>query len=891
MGGGEEASESQRTPLLWDGKRNSLRVGQLVYAKDVRGVWYDAAVIEMSTTSSFSPAKGKRDVGEEVRVHFKGWSVAFDEWTKLRNIKPLGLTYWRHNLKRDCLIEAKVTAGCKSQGTARPTNVDVVGPPLWHKAIVESVDKNHILVRYSKSSVTRSVDIHSEDICERNTHIVSSGETTETDREFAGRPRRRRPNGLKNPQNYCYINATVQILTTLCLTGEDKCKRTHFEKKKEQKIEENLSSAASRSPTSRPERGTAVVRTFVQMLQKMGFESSELLAAKRNVILADGINSGTVGYSSKALSTAPLKTALSNRYDQFRGTDQQDAHEFLQCLLNALHSTQSTVSRAPNVDEAALSLSQEDIECPDSYWSQYVKTSGHSPVIDRCTGLLCNELRCPSCEARHRTFDPFVALPVPLAPPTPSSSTVSLEDCLHKILASTETLDRDDSWRCGACKNLVQATKRTTLCKLPKYLFLCLKRFRHGDNEDGRIREKKTSVDTASKDPHAKKRRRLSSRRPKSRKLTYLVDFPLVDMSVASFVSESAMSYVAVPATTPKTDIEPDADTTEEQTHLQYDLCGVIDHTGTMNRGHYTSSVRFDDGEWYTCDDEKVSSIPEEKVATPNALGAKIVFGLEHLRRYFANVEKEISTHPPPKPSLSEVIDRNENGSNTSSVAIKTIARRDAKAQTDRAPKYVVRGSKKGALPLVLEKRRHGKVVSVIRNVEGDAKSLLVELKHYLGTGGTVVPMRETSVKPRDHSRMLKSRSTKHRRSTEESPRYMQVEIQGNHMKRIGAYLSKKGGLSGVNRHAKAAAEALASKKKSDKAKKSDKKVIVAGRRVDASNAASKKLPDLSKPLDTKAVKKMNPTTLKLVLKARGLSTQGTKKELIKRVLEGSAGP
>lgn len=269
----------------------------------------------------------------------------------------------------------------------------------------------------------------------------------------------------------------------------------------------------------------------------------------------------------------------------------------------------------------------------------------------------------------------------------------------------------------------------------------------------------------------------------------------------------------------------------------------------------------------------------------------KIVFGLEHLRRYFANVEKEISTHPPPKPSLSEVIDRNENGSNTSSVAIKTIARRDAKAQTDRAPKYVVRGSKKGALPLVLEKRRHGKVVSVIRNVEGDAKSLLVELKHYLGTGGTVVPMRETSVKPRDHSRMLKSRSTKHRRSTEESPRYMQVEIQGNHMKRIGAYLSKKGGLSGVNRHAKAAAEALASKKKSDKAKKSDKKIIVAGRRVDASNAASKKLPDLSKPLDTKAVKKMNPTTLKLVLKARGLSTQGTKKELIKRVLEGSAGP
>lgn len=179
----------------------------------------------------------------------------------------------------------------------------------------------------------------------------------------------------------------------------------------------------------------------------------------------------------------------------------------------------------------------------------------------------------------------------------------------------------------------------------------------------------------------------------------------------------------------------------------------------------------------------------------------------------------------------------------------------------------------------------------MIRNVEGDAKALLVELKHVLGTGGTVYPMRDPGKKPRDHVRTLKYSKKLGASATDMSgaPIHKQVEIQGDHLKRICAHLSKKGGLSGVNRHARAAAEALGKKKKKKSDSQEKKKIDASGRRVDSSVARrNKNMPDLSKPLDSKKVKSMNPTTLKWVLKQRGLSTQGSKKELLKRVLESN---
>lgn len=50
--------------------------------------------------------------------------------------------------------------------------------------------------------------------------------------------------------------------------------------------------------------------------------------------------------------------------------------------------------------------------------------------------------------------------------------------------------------------------------------------------------------------------------------------------------------------------------------------------------------------------------------------------------------------------------------------------------------KYRVTKTRKGNLPVFVEKRGRGKVVTVIRNIEGDADALLHLLKRRCGAGG-----------------------------------------------------------------------------------------------------------------------------------------------------------
>ena len=70
---------------------------------------------------------------------------------------------------------------------------------------------------------------------------------------------------------------------------------------------------------------------------------------------------------------------------------------------------------------------------------------------------------------------------------------------------------------------------------------------------------------------------------------------------------------------------------------------------------------------------------------------------------------------------------------------------------------YQVAKTRKGGLPVFVERRAAGKVVTVIRNISGDAEALLTTLKKRCGAGGVV----------RDGD----------------------VEIQGDHRARIEAFL------------------------------------------------------------------------------------------------------
>jgi translation initiation factor 1 (eIF-1/SUI1) len=158
---------------------------------------------------------------------------------------------------------------------------------------------------------------------------------------------------------------------------------------------------------------------------------------------------------------------------------------------------------------------------------------------------------------------------------------------------------------------------------------------------------------------------------------------------------------------------------------------------------------------------------------------------------------------------------------------------------------FWVWGSKKGGLPVAIEKRNKGKKVTVVSNVEGDCAALLSALKNKVGCGGVAG--------------------------------VNQVEVQGEHVTKVEAFLVASGCLKGVSGKV---AEAAAPKAKQTKSKQPA-----------AQQQAGADIPQL--PKDPKqatiAVKKMKPNDMKQILKSIGLSIQGNKNELQERLLAAVA--
>jgi translation initiation factor 1 (eIF-1/SUI1) len=162
-------------------------------------------------------------------------------------------------------------------------------------------------------------------------------------------------------------------------------------------------------------------------------------------------------------------------------------------------------------------------------------------------------------------------------------------------------------------------------------------------------------------------------------------------------------------------------------------------------------------------------------------------------------------------------------------------------------PSYTVRATKKGNVPVVIESRKHHKVV-VLSNIEGDIEKLLSLLKKKLGTGG--------SVQKGNNS----------------------IEISGGkekHLEVITKFCIESGCLVGASKQTKGTVESSSKNKKNEKEQKTEPAKI-------------EKVPLDTIVLNPKVIKTMKPIKLKEHLSARQLSTQGNKKELIARLMSAA---
>ena len=338
--------------------------------------------------------------------------------------------------------------------------------------------------------------------------------------------------GLKNLGNTCYMNSILQ-----CMNGTIPLSRYFMDGSYKQHInKENVLGS----------RGV-------------------LAEAFANVVrhLWDG--------QYKFISPMTFKEVSGRLNEMFKTSDQQDAQEFLEFLLDGLHEDLNPNASRTKLQDLTLEDERVRERLPDPYasfleWQRYTHRN-FSVVVNWFQGQLSSRLTCLTCNTRSTTYSPFMYLSLPVPP----KKNPTILDCLEEF-CTEETLEKEDAWQCPKCKKPRKATKKLTITRLPHMLIIHLKRF--------------------------------TNKGPWRDKLNTPIEYPLKELDLSKYVPQ--VGDGVPPGWTPPP---------EQTAPFLYDLYGVCNHYGTLNGGHYTAFVRntYDEG-WNLFDDSKASKVPEEVV-------------------------------------------------------------------------------------------------------------------------------------------------------------------------------------------------------------------------------------------------------------------------------------
>lgn len=168
---------------------------------------------------------------------------------------------------------------------------------------------------------------------------------------------------------------------------------------------------------------------------------------------------GQIAGQKKRTGSVPPKSfinKLRQENDLFSGYMHQDAHEFLNFMLNEIVEC----LRRETVEKHRKTLLPPPKEPPRTF------------VHDLFEGELSNEVRCLCCETVTRRVESFFDLSVDV------EQNSSVTACLRNF-SSTELLEKQDKFSCDVCCSLQEAERRMRIKQLPRILALHLKRFKY----------------------------------------------------------------------------------------------------------------------------------------------------------------------------------------------------------------------------------------------------------------------------------------------------------------------------------------------------------------------------------------------------------------------------
>lgn len=242
------------------------------------------------------------------------------------------------------------------------------------------------------------------------------------------------PKGFHNLGNTCFLNATLQCLAhvpPLCQT------LIAVSESKKKKLNGNSNNKG----------------------QTITFSLSALFRQAHGIGNPASMG-GAIAPRSIVNALPAIGSCGSRNGYKFRPGRQEDAHEFLVHLLDAMNDGEL---RAAGINQHT------------SGWRDRVPVSrlDETTFVHRVFGgYFRSQVRCQKCNYCSNTYDPFLDLSLEVSKKSSNSVLEALAQFTRK-----ETLDAENQWKCSGCKKYVCATKQLTVFRPPLALCIQLKRF------------------------------------------------------------------------------------------------------------------------------------------------------------------------------------------------------------------------------------------------------------------------------------------------------------------------------------------------------------------------------------------------------------------------------
>eukprot|EP00053_Salpingoeca_punica_P011203 m.100164 g.100164 ORF g.100164 m.100164 type:complete len:775 (-) comp15615_c1_seq5:332-2656(-) len=425
------------------------------------------------------------------------------------------------------------------------------------------------------------------------------------------------PVGLHNLGNTCYASSALQALCCappfLCVFS-DNCfvqpitaAEPVLSSSSATDSSAGAAASATATPNSKPSATAAAVANSPPSATSNTINSSSNNSSNSQALVSVLSSLIRQMLTSPRADIVPSEfvTHIRRTYPAFRSLQQQDADEFLRFLLDKLH--EQTAPPAPIGRSNNNSISHSNSN----------STRGVMGKI--FSGEVENIVVCRACKAVSKRSEHLWDLLVEIPNPEPSSASiistvssylnpawlfgwgelwseaVSLQDCLRMYFA-VESMSGDNMYKCDRCASLQDADKYLRLKKLPEVLCITLKRFKHEGY------------------------RTVKNNRP--------VNFPLEGLSLTPFLSEELAGEEA-----------------------DYELVSVVNHTGSLNSGHYSCYGRSQPtNKWFWFDDEFVSEAEPRDVASVQAyvlIYRRVSKAFTERSQQICRIVKEQSTDSP----------------------------------------------------------------------------------------------------------------------------------------------------------------------------------------------------------------------------------------------------